>query len=120
MAESEISLTIGVILVLILLFLVVLYIERKEKIAAKKWGVVREGVYNFVSYGADVYTKRSGAMAHTTTETRHPFTAIYFKDGSTYVCNGQRIGVDAPSGAEIEIWRNDLGKHKILPKEKTS
>lgn len=117
---TEAQLTFCVALVILLLFLVVFYLEKKDSAAAKEWRVVREGTYDFVSYGTDVYRKRSGAMAHTTTETRHPFTAIYFKDGSTYVCNGQRIGINAPTGAEIEIWQNDLGKHKILPKEKTS
>jgi len=102
------------------IWLLVFYLQKKDSESAKKWAIVREGTYDFVGYGADVYRKRSGAMAHTTTETKHPFTAIYFKDGSAYVCNGQRISVDSPTGTEITIWRNGLGKHKISPKEKTS
>ena len=74
----------------------------------KEQKVIDEGVYDFVTYGEHAYTKRSGAMVHTTTHHVAYTTAIYFIDGRTRIIRGLH-SVEFPTGTKIKIMRNGNG-----------
>lgn len=93
----------------IILFLAIgavgLYVAKKEREAAEKWEFIAEGTYDRAEYGMSFYTKRSGAMVHTTSTHEAKMTAVFFEDGRCVIGRGH-YDMLYPKGTQIRIWKN--------------
>lgn len=94
------------------LALVVLYFIRLERKLAAIWEVVAEGEFDRVEYGYHEYTRRTGAMVHTTHHYREWLTTVHFCDGRSIVAHG-RHSLPYPKGTCLRVWRNKIDDYKI-------
>ena len=90
------------------LFAALIAMHRWIKRAEKTWTLVDQGFYLSVEYGYDTESRRTGAMAHSTSTVRFDVTVIRFSDGHTHVLRG-RHSMPFASGTRMRILRNDLG-----------
>ena len=79
----------------------------------KRWKLLTEGVYERVEYGEYPYTRRHGAMVHTTSHHIMQVTVVHFSDSRTCVLNGRR-DMTFPKGTTIKILENGLEHRKIV------
>ena len=99
----------GLILIIAIGIASLLHLEKKQ---ANTWKVLAEGEFHRAEYGYYEYSRRHGAMIHTTSYHRMDVTAVYLYDGRSYVADG-RLDMPFPSGTEIRISRNGLGDTKV-------
>ena len=84
---------------------------RHDRKLAKCWSLVAEGEVERVEHGYYYYTRRTGAMVHTTTRYRADQTTIHFTDGRSVTVEGRRGPFER--GTRLSIRRNGLGDHEI-------
>ena len=90
-----------------------------EKLS-KQWKCLTEGIFDHVVYGYYNYTRRSGAMVHTTHRYKMDVTTLYFSDGRTVVLR-DRIDIDFYKGTKVKVLENGLGGRKVeLVKDRQS
>ena len=94
------------------MFLVGMYFARLERKRSQNWEVVAEGEFDHAELGYDEYSKRSGAMVHTTTHYRVRRNTIHFSDGSSCVAFG-RHDLSCPKGTLLRVWRNGVDQYRI-------
>lgn len=83
--------------------------ERKQ---ARTWTAVAEGEFGRVEHREYTYSRRTGAMVHTTTRYRATMTIVHFADGRSFAMDG-RHDPDIPPGTRVRVYRNGLGGHRL-------
>ncbi len=79
---------------------------------ANDWRIVAEGVFERVEYGEYAYSRRSGAMVHTTSHYRAIMTTVFLVDGRSFVTKG-RQELTLERGTRVRVRRNGFGQHSF-------
>jgi len=103
---------IPVFALLLLIFAFAFFAVRHDRKLAKIWETVAEGEFARAEYSHYYYSRRSGAMVHTTSHYRVDLTTIHFTGGLAIVARGHHE-LPYPVGTPIRIRRNKLGDFQI-------
>ena len=101
------------ILVIAIVGLIIVEFERKRSSKlSRQWDFLAEGKYDHAEYGMEYYTRKSGAMVHTTRTHSAKMTVVFLEDGRCFTTKGF-YDMEYPKGTIVRVSRNGLNHLKI-------
>lgn len=96
-----------------IIFLIGLWSAKQVQRSRNTWSFYTQGIFDREETVVKYYSRRTGAMVHTTHRYSVKLSTIYLTDGTVLSNLTNCQGLPVEQGAQVKIYKNGLGNFKI-------